>query len=120
MKNFLAENLVVSWLNVQPEILALKLFAFAAVPARRPSRFISVERTGGARRAYCDSPTLAVQCWAESAGAAGDLADLVAQLLAERLPFDPHVRSVTVTGISNFPLDETAPRAQVVVEMILQ
>ncbi len=36
------------------------------VPANRPARFITVERTGGPREFVRELPTYAVQCWAES------------------------------------------------------
>lgn len=52
------------------------------VPNPRPSRFVLVPRVGGpARNLVVDNPTIGVECWADSAGAAHDLCQLTRALL---------------------------------------
>lgn len=110
------ESYVVAWLNMQPAPAP----AYADVPAQRPSAFITVERTGGGGTAYADSATVAIQCWADTRMHAAALADRVRDMLLHDLPAAPPVRSVDVTGLANFPLDERTPRYQIVADIIIQ
>ena len=48
------------------------------VPESRPSKFVTVERTGGQRTHLWDSPMFAVQAWAATEAEASALADEVA------------------------------------------
>ena len=115
-----AESLVVGLLNDHDPLLDEGLEAFGDVPADRPERFITVERTGGARGSVTDSPMFAVQVWAESRYEAVRLAELVADELRPALLPDPRIARVSVNSVYNFPDPAGAgsPRAQVVVEIV--
>ena len=71
------EATVINWFNTQN----LGVTAYGGVPADRPNRFVTVERTGGAVTTFRDFPTLAVQTWAQSAAAAAALADTIRHAL---------------------------------------
>lgn len=69
-------------MTINPEVLVIQhlndselgVSAYADVPADRPKRFITVERTGGSRDEHFDRPTLAIQVWAGSRAVASGLA----------------------------------------------
>lgn len=51
-------------------------------PQPRPSRFVTLQRTGGTRaNLVTDAPLLTVECWADLGSTASDLAQLVRALL---------------------------------------
>ncbi|QPK80818.1 DUF3168 domain-containing protein [Schaalia sp. ZJ405] len=90
--------------------------AFVDVPAKRPQRFITVERTGGRRDSLSDKVTLAVQAWAETRAQAALLADEVTQLLLDAPLTLPTLASVDVLSVYNFPdPDSENPRYQMTV-----
>lgn len=64
-----AQELLIAYLSA-----ALALPCSAQVPRKRPSRFVTVERTGGPCDEFVDSAQLAVQCWGESYADAKKLA----------------------------------------------
>lgn len=71
-------------------------------PDPRPSRFVQVFRTGGPRHnLVVDGAQLTIECWADTAAEAADLASLVrAALLA--------VRSDVVGTVTFYKVDELA------------
>ena len=95
-----SEAALIAWLNADPAVL---VEAFGSIPEVRPSSFITVERTGGQQTVIVDSPTLAVQCWAETRSEAMKLADLVAARLRDGWRQQPYVASCDVNSIYNFP-----------------
>lgn len=85
----------------------------------RPDRFVTVERIGGGiTDGFIDRPIVAVQCWAGSRTAAGDFAHHVAALLPN-FAFEAGIARVTVTTISNFPIDGRA-RYQVLAALVVK
>lgn len=73
------------------------------VPSPRPPRFVTVERTGGGKGRFQDSPTVAVQCWAQSRHEAEALADAVAMALQMMRATVPEAKRVDIGGVYNFP-----------------
>ena len=113
------ETTLTLWLGARPELDGINVSM--DVPPERPDKFVTVERTGGGASTHglVDRPTLAIQCWAGSRVEASDLAETVADLLRES-PSIPQVKRCTINSISNFPLDETTPRYQIVADMVTQ
>lgn len=117
MSVFEPESYTSAWLNCQPEI---SVPSSTNVPADRPDSFITVGRTGGGGDQHTETVTLAIQCWAPTRLKAAVLAEQVRGVMLGEFPFAPPVRSVTITGDSDFPLDERTPRAQLVFDIIFQ
>lgn len=93
--------------------------AFADVPADRPARFVTVERTGGASDPFRDMPTVAVQCWAGTRHEASEMA-LAARDACLDYAGEPGVLRCEVTGICNFPdPDSGQARYQLVAELVV-
>ncbi len=77
--------------------------AYADAPNPTPATsFITVERTGGGSRDKIDSPTLAVQCWANGRKAAADMADAV-RIDLESFTGTGGFGAVSVQSIYNWP-----------------
>lgn len=75
----------------------------STVPAGRPKRFITVERTGGGYSRGRDEPNLAVQVWAESEAKAYAIALDARDVLVSMRDTCPSVCSCSVGGIYAFP-----------------
>lgn len=114
------EALVVQLINLHEPITAEGLEASLEVPRNRPKRFITVERTGGARGPITDEPMLAIQVWAENRYEAVRLAELVADELKAALILHPRVARVQITSVQNYPdaSGKGSPRAQVVASVV--
>lgn len=112
-----AETYLVRWLSANLADTPV----FLDVPADRPASFVSLERVGGHVTRYADTATIAVQCWALTRIEAGMLADRVALLLVDELPYAGPVARVEITGgPTDFPLDERTPRYQLTFDMTIQ
>lgn len=82
---------------------ALKDVPVAAdIPAARPARFVTIERTGGRGDRFLDRPQVTVQCWESSRLAAADLALQVRAALIDVIVLDS-VTSIDVSGPYNWP-----------------
>lgn len=113
-----AEVLMVDWLNDDPTIAELNISASLEVPADRPKRFITVERTGGPGEWFRDVPTLAIQVWAQHRYQAGDLAELVASVARAAVAL-PNVARSRVSSVYNFPDPQSKhQRYQIVLELV--
>ena len=75
----------------------------SAVPAKRPKRFTTVERTGGGYSRGKDEPNLAVQVWAETETEAYTLALMAREVLINMRETCHSVCSCSVGGIYAFP-----------------
>lgn len=75
----------------------------STVPATRPVRFSTVERTGGAYSIGRDAPNLAVQVWAGTEAEAYTLALMAREVLTNLRETCPQVCSSRVDGIYSFP-----------------
>lgn len=92
------------------------------VPAERPQRFVTVERTGGKQTPYVDHGTFAVQAWADTRAKAGELAQTVAANITMRLAKDnPNIAQASVESMYNFPdPDSATPRYQITMTAIIK
>ena len=85
----------------------------STVPAKRPKRFTTVERTGGGYSRGKDEPNLAVQVWAETETEAYTLALMAREVLINMRETCPSVCSCSVGGIySFFDPESRTPRYQ--------
>ena len=115
------EALLVDALNKAAAFQLLKassqstIEAFMDVPADRPVRFVTVERTGGGERNIVDRSTLAVQFWAESRYQASEGAHLLTQILPELAATTPLLGHCRAVSVYSFP-DERQARYQLTVE----
>lgn len=88
--------------------------AYTKVPRTRPTAFVKVLRIGGVRSQFIDTPTLALESWADNAITASNLAQMVRGLMfaIDRVTF----HSVTYqfykpqefSGPSNLPDPDSA------------
>lgn len=92
--------------------------AYADVPNPRPSEFVTVERTGGARDSVViDNPVLAIQCWAKTRYEASALAREVDGVLPD-FAYEPGICKVDRASLYNFPDEEGGDgRYQIVAEI---
>lgn len=108
------ETLLVQWLNTDP---ALRDYpASMDVPADRPQRLITVERTGGDDGLTGGHPMVAIQVWGVSRYECSQTAGLVRRRLLA-MPADPlldAVTGVTIQSTVNFPLGDI-PRYQILI-----
>nr|WP_301888457.1 hypothetical protein [Bifidobacterium dentium] len=108
---------LVQWLSSQPELAEVPVST--DVPANRPSKFISIERTGGERTKILDRPELAIQCWAQSSVEAAELADMLVDVVLPRVYELADLGAFSVNSIYNYPLDETQPRHQITADAVV-
>lgn len=111
-----AEKLVIAHINKNPDLPR----AFGRVPENRPTRFITVERTGGASGKIFDRPILAIQVWADSNVHASELAyELKEYLLGLRE--HAQVGGVEVNALYHWPdPDSKHERYQIVLALQTQ
>lgn len=88
---------LVSWI---PGVLGVP--AYSSPPAERPARFATVQRTGGGFEVGWDTPSVAVQLWAESEHEASELAVKAARALVFEYPARSHVRFAEVDSVYSF------------------
>lgn len=94
--------------------------AFVQVPASRPEKFVTIERTGGKIDAFSDSPTFAVQAWAPTKAEAADLAKQAAAAIDSWPKTEPSVADATVESMYDFAdPDSQSQRFQLTVHAIL-
>lgn len=89
--SFNVEASLVAWLGEQLDCPVSQL-----VPANRPTRFVTLQRTGGAMTTGIDNPVIAVDAWAETPYAASELAIQVRDLILYQAVEIPEVRHVDV------------------------
>ena len=94
--------------------------AFVQVPASRPEKFVTVERTGGKRDAFSDSPTFAVQAWAPTKAEAAALAEAAAMAIDSWPKTEPSVADATVESLYDFAdPDSRSQRFQLTAHVII-
>ncbi|AJE06534.1 hypothetical protein BBMN23_1562 [Bifidobacterium adolescentis] len=118
----MVETAVIKRLNADEGIKAAGLAAYGDVPESRPTRFITVERVGGSSGRIIDRPLIAVQIYASTRSEAMKLAETTRMALM-RLT-DPtnltglaEIAAVDISGVTNYPLDETTPRYQITAQL---
>lgn len=94
------EGLLIAHLN---SVLPDGVRAVGDVPEQRPSVFVTVERTGGARNRYSHNALLAIGCWHETRAKAAALAETVADLLVQAPAHVPRLAATGVQSIYNLP-----------------
>lgn len=75
----------------------------STVPAARPARYITVERTGGGMSLGRDEPSLAVQAWAATEADAYALALCAVEVIDSLWELLPSVCSARAGGVYRFP-----------------
>lgn len=76
------EALLVDYLTTQFAARSETATVHTRVPNPRPSRFVLVPRVGGTtRNVVVDTPTIGVECWAATPGAAYELCSLTRALI---------------------------------------
>jgi hypothetical protein len=73
------------------------------IPAKRPKRFITVERVGGVKEKHRDLPLVAIQVWDESRWAASEKALEVAEVTRALALTHPRIARVEISSIYNNP-----------------
>ena len=108
---------LIQWLSGQPELKDIPVCS--QPPAERPSRFVTVERTGGGQTAILDNPSLAIQCWAPKPVEAAWVAETVARIILPRVFELADVAAFRLGSVYDYPLDETQPRYQITASAVI-
>lgn len=87
------------------------------VPSPLPPRFVTVEQTGGRRPEKIGSATLAVQCWAQSRDAAGQLCEDVIAAMEAITAADEISRCELDTAYNYTDTERRKPRYQAVFDI---
>lgn len=110
------EQLVIGWIagSTQYRVATQR-------PNPAPEEMITVERTGGNYDAYyhVQSPVVAVQCWAKTAGRAKAMAYDVATAITD-IDHGPRVQKLGVDGMYYFPSEDDLPRYQIIISFNYQ
>lgn len=94
--------------------------AFVQVPASRPEKFVTIERTGGKIDAFSDAPTFAVQAWAPTKAEAAALAAQAAIAIDGWPKTAPEVADATVESLYDFAdPDSRSQRFQLTAHVIV-
>ena len=112
-----SKKAVKDWIDADPN--GDGLTAYLEVPADRPQRFVTIERTGGNELEYSSHPTIAVQAWAETRWQASQLAtETVLPRLLDLDLLDP-IAAVTVESVIDFPEPgpPPQPRYQITIQL---
>lgn len=111
---------VVQWLSTRPTLVEAGLKASASIPKERPTRFITVERTGGQIDTFRDLPNLAIQVWGQSVAECEDLSNLLRRELPA-LTEIPEIAKVSIGSTYNWPdPDSKQSRWQTVVSLTVK
>ena len=95
--------------------------AYVRVPKDRPSRFVTVERTGGGVSDMVDHPLVAIQAWAPTqAEAEEDAAAIRMVALVGELPVGVHSMRVNAGPYKFYDEESMQPRYQVVFDVACQ
>lgn len=110
-------------MNIETKIIAYLnangFRAYANVPANRPDKFATVERTGGGFDNYViDRPTVAVQAWGQKRLEASEMAYAIRDSMIQMVN-EPGICKVSINSIYNFPdFESGAARYQLVVDLV--
>ena len=95
--------------------------AYVRVPHDRPSRFVTVERTGGGVENMVDYPMMAVQTWAQTQAEAEEDASAIRMVaLVGELPRGVHSMRVNAGPYKFYDEESMQPRYQVVFDVACQ
>lgn len=112
------EQTIINWLNADPELTGWP--ASMDVPvnstAARPTRFITVEHTGGVEERFRSMPLVAIQVWGESSWITAEAASRKVLPRLKHLIDLPDVADVSITGMSHFPAADGRPRYQILIQ----
>ncbi|WP_417556243.1 hypothetical protein [Microbacterium sp.] len=88
------------------------------VPATRPGRFISIERSGGGQADVRDLPLINVHAWDLTRSAAGDTAYAVADVLRDLAITHPSIARVSIESIYYDPDTSGQPRYRITAQAV--
>lgn len=95
--------------------------AYAQVPKDRPTRFCTVERTGGGTADMVDHPLVAIQTWADTqAQAEEDAVDIRNLALTAHLPVGVHSMRVNSGPYRFYDEQSMQPRYQTLFDVACQ
>lgn len=112
------EKTIIDWLNADEALAGwpASMDVPAGSSAARPSRFVTVERTGGVEERFRSLPLVAVQVWGETSWIVAEAASrLVLPRLKRLVEIDP-VADVTVSGMGHFPAPDGRARYQILIQ----
>lgn len=116
------EKTVIDWLNADAALAGwpASMDVPAGSSASRPSRFVTVERTGGVEEAFRSLPLLAVQVWGETSFIVAEASARLVLPRLMRLTMLDQVADVQVQGMSHFPAPDGRPRYQIIIQPTLR
>lgn len=94
------EQIVKQWLDASPKLADWPVLR--VVPPNRPTRFITIERTGGTEGRTASTPIVAIQVWAENRAEASYTAGLVSVRMLH-MPELPDIADTSVESVANLP-----------------
>jgi len=83
-------------LNYLSTVLA-PIPVYTEIPAERPEKFVTLEKTGGSRMNLLETATIAFQCWAGSLYEAADLCRTVKSVMDASIALDDISRAEYVS-----------------------
>ena len=111
-----AELYIIEWLA------GLGYSAYIAPPGHdeQPDEFCTVERTGGGSEFSIDRPSILIQCWAETALRASQMAYDLKERISTKELVSAQVSSAEEAGTSYVPDPDGTrkPRYQIIVNMV--
>lgn len=81
---------------------------YTEIPAERPQKFVTLEKTGGSRQNWIETATIALQCWSGSLYEAADLCRTVKAVMDASIALDDIARAEYV---SDYNYTDTAAKA---------
>lgn len=113
--NYSIEQALIEWLESNG------FAAYAQVPKNRPTRFVTVERTGGGVEDLVDHPLVAVQTWAKTqAQAEEDAVDVRNLALTAARPVGVNSMRVNSGPYKFYDEDSMMPRYQTLFDVTCQ
>lgn len=104
------EQTAKEWLDADPRLTDWPVLR--TVPPNRPTRFITVERTGGSEGRYASTPLVTVQVWAENRAEAAYTADIVSTRMIDLPLGRPDIADTSVESVVNLPFPGPPPHAR--------
>ncbi|MBT1173581.1 hypothetical protein JS528_09560 [Bifidobacterium sp. MA2] len=103
------EQLVKQWLDSDPHLQDWPVTL--TVPPNRPTRFITIERTGGTQGRYSATPLITLQIWAENRSEAAYTAGTVSIRMLEMTAL-ADIADTQVESVTNLPFPGPPPHAR--------
>ncbi|MCH9276098.1 hypothetical protein JS533_007400 [Bifidobacterium amazonense] len=104
------EQTVKEWLDADPRLADWPVLR--TVPPNRPTRFITVERTGGGEGLHSSTPLVTIQVWAENRAESAYTAGLVSVRMIDMPLGISEIADTTVESVVNLPFPGPPPQAR--------